>query len=226
MASREEKGHSWLAARESSTSLRSPPTGAGTGFYDNGAGVGARAQDEAGDEYSLSPAWRTRSGPGSRVQSCVGSRAGSRADLRMTRTRDAGMGFPDAATTTVARGGEAVDREEAPGPDFVHLEDEEGEVEREGEVDEGEMRRLVWGRVGGWLDWALGWMNFRVDEVDGEGEETLPDGRTEKLQRNREIAEKVDLEEKIGEIRIPAPQRDGGTWEDAKWLLRTAAESF
>ncbi|KAI4210687.1 MAG: hypothetical protein LQ351_006462 [Letrouitia transgressa] len=232
VASREEKGHGWLSARESSTSLRSPPTG--TRFYDNGAGAGvgeaaaAAAEEEADDEYSLSPAWRTRSGPGSRMQSRAGSRAGSRADLRMTRTRDAGMGFSGAVATAVGRGGEkGVEGEEAPGPDFIGLEDEEGEAEQEGEVDEGEMRRLVWGRVGGWLDWALGWMDFRVEEVDGdEVEETIPDERKENLKQKREIAEKVELDEKDGEIRIPAPSSDEGTWEDAKWLLRTAVESF
>ena len=70
----------------------------------------------------------------------------------------------------------------AVGPDFVGLEgedliDEEDLIYRDDDdeeelVDEGEMRRIVMGRVGGWVDWAVGWMDFRGErEGDGEGDD-------------------------------------------------------
>lgn len=63
-------------------------------------------------------------------------------------------------------GEEEEDEEEEIGPDFVNAEEDGGGEEEGEEVDEGEMKRVVMGRVGGWVDWAVGWMDFR-----GEGEE-------------------------------------------------------
>lgn len=45
-------------------------------------------------------------------------------------------------------------------------------------VAESEVRRLLMARVGGWLEWAVGWMDFRDDddEDDFEDEDVSNDG--------------------------------------------------
>ena len=125
------------------------------------------------------------------------------------------------------------------GPDFVD-EDEVEDQEGEEEVDEGEMERLVWGRVGGWVDWAVGWMDFRRDELDeeegegadadGEGQDGNRNGtrRKQKGRKNegkgskevegrREVATKKVAEE------IPPIHGEGG-WDDARWLINVATK--
>lgn len=104
-------------------------------------------------------------------------------------------------------------------------------VEEEGEgVDEGEMRRVVMGRVGGWVDWAVGWMDLRGDgEGEGEGEEG---GDGEEVQskfiagmreirtkdEDNEDREEMVEEEKEGRLPI-APGNEVGILGDAKWLM-------
>lgn len=121
------------------------------------------------------------------------------------------------------------------GVDFV---DGNGEEEDE---DEGEMRRVVWGRVGGWVDWAVGWMDFRADGEEEGGEREGDDGDDGSQGRDEgagEDGKKVDgrrrkiRREETGRImgqeltgaeklEVPPPQGDGG-WNDAAWLLGVA----
>lgn len=116
------------------------------------------------------------------------------------------------------------------GVDFV----DEEEVDPE-EGDEGEMRRVVWGRVGGWVDWAVGWMDWRVDEAEGEGmegdevdegEEKDLDGEGKRKRRRRRgegdriVVNRID---DVGRLEVQPPVGDGG-WKDAKWLLGVAGK--
>ena len=165
----------------------------------------------------------------SRVQSRVQSRAQSRARSRIGSVGGGG-------------GGDGV-REEEIGPDFVDVEeDEEGEEEeKEGEeVDEGEMKRVVMGRVDGWVDWAVGWMDFRgegeeggdADEADGAPKEEDGEARIKgeldpvDLQKRLRRKKKKDDEAETGtegtDTVSSAPEQ-AGVWSDAKWLLGVAS---
>lgn len=119
----------------------------------------------------------------------------------------------------------------AQGPQFVDVDERDEDVGDE--VDEGEMRRLVWGRVGGWVDWAVGWMDFRGD-VEGwkdegfEDEERRDEGATDgsKRRRKRDESDRIvigDKEEPHGKVDVPPPPADGG-WKDAAWLLSIATK--
>ena len=146
----EEKGQLWLAARCSSTTL-------------DGAGEG-----EDDESYSGFPRdQQRRVDTGSRdARSRLSNRRGSMHHL----------------SSSSSRRGSAVDalceREtQIDGPDFVdgfdlEEQNEDGDGDGDGEdVDEGEMRRIVMGRIGGWVDWAVGWMDMRdlgEDEDDDD----------------------------------------------------------
>ena len=122
------------------------------------------------------------SGGGSRSRLDLASPLYSPRDSGATPGAGAGEGDDDK---------EEGEQEEKEGPDFVDgvyddYEDElEGGVGMEGEgyVNESEMRRLVLGRVGGWVDWAVGWaVDFRGEDdgevhenEDGDGDEGAED---------------------------------------------------
>lgn len=216
----EEKGHSWLATRESSTSLAN-----------NAAAAAATADLDADDEYddAYSPAFSHSS----RIPTPLASR--SRLGSRLTTRRG----------STFSENQPGV--EEVVGPDFVDLaeeEDEELEVGEE-EVDESEMRKVVMGRVGGWVDWAVGWMDFRdagdVGEED-EGEKDGEVGQEESKDTVAAIDRKAIAEERrrrkmgLGRgdegreegkgdekgVGVKAPEGDVGVLGDAKWLVEVA----
>ena len=218
----EERGASWLVARRSSTSLLSGENG---------------DEDGDGDEAYYSTEWR---GSGSRIQSQMGSARGSREKFG---SRRGSMGVREVAD------GEGLGKGEGVGPDFVDVDEGEGEEEGEGEVvDEGEMRRIVKGRIGGWVDWAVGWMDFRGEDGEGEEEggdeeeqgdefgEGQGDGKEaldvmelqKRLRRKKRRDEEVeDGDGSSGEpgIVTPPPQgEDVGVWSDAKWLLGVATK--
>lgn len=215
----EEKGQSWLAARHSSTSL----TGADDG------------EDEEGYNNSAydDPAWQR-----SRVQSQRG--LATRLRLGNPRSRRSSAGGVD-GVDDVKRG-----KEGFVGPDFVDVcEEEEGEEEGEDggeEVDEGEMRRVVLGRVGGWVDWAVGWMDMRGEgEGDGDGDvnedEDQGDGEVDddgvrgeldlvELQKRLRRKKRRDEEAEGGTNGVDKPPEgeQAGVWSDAKWLLGVATK--
>lgn len=127
-------------------------------------------------------------------------------------------------------------------PDFLvqELEEDLGEGARgmeEEEVDEGEMRKIVMGRVGGWVDWAVGWMDFRGE---GEDEGDVDDGLLENGEERSSVRsnpEKYDIRPELDEIGTemgerllvgappppPSPAGDG-MWTDTKWLLGVASK--
>lgn len=219
----EEEGRSWLARRESATSPSSPdfsPHSGGGGGPDMGHTVGR-------DERTTSPRGASRFT--SRVPSRVGSRAGSRVDLRMTsqlRLSTADVGSERKNNNNKELGAEAIT-----GPDFVDLDerDEQEREEEEGEegaaaVDEVEMRRLVMGKVGGWVDWMVGWMDLRAHNDEEEEEEEQQEGAKEVGERWRKRVTQSQggkVEAKLG---LPAPGV-GGLWEDTRWLMSVAVKS-
>lgn len=93
----------------------------------------------------------------------------------------------------------------------------------EEEVDEGEMRRVVMGRVGGWVDWMVGWMDLRGEGEGGGEEEGEGNGRGGKRGR-REMGGKDivggEVEVEVGEDGIEAAPGNGeGLLGDARWLV-------
>lgn len=119
-------------------------------------------------------------------------------------------------------------------PDFVDLDEWDREEEEEvvAVMDEGEMRKLVLGRVGGWVDWMVGWMDLRGlgkedgDEGMGEGEVVVDEKVDEVEEKGQEGWRPSDREDVDGGSGSPAPGPGGGAWEDAKWLLRIAVDSL
>lgn len=205
----EERGQGWMVKMSSSTSLE----------------VGERERVYTARDDGDAGTGTGKSGVGSRLPSRyasrVQSRAGSGADLRRDGLR---------ALTRVNKGDEGVVKG-MEGPDFVDPgEFEEGVSEGEEEVDEGEMRRVVMGRARGWVDWAVGWMDFRGEE-EWEGEEgdvlDRRDGEGRKRRGRGKEARGGEGGEEGGQRAVagPAPQGDGkGVLADAKWLLGVASK--
>lgn len=91
------------------------------------------------------------------------------------------------------------------------------------------------GRARGWVDWAVGWMDFRGEEEweGGDGEEggkgDVQDGRDGEGRRRRGRggeARGFKGGEEVGQRAVagPAPQGEGkGVVADAKWLLGVAS---
>lgn len=225
----EEKGQTWLATRESSTSLTN---------------IGA-TEDMADDELSPYVALHAqphspvvpRSRYASRMPSRLGSRAGSGAELRDDVSKAL-------TSSNVDAGRRKEENDISPGPDFVDpavFEDEDAldeEEEEEEEVNESEMKRVIMGRAKGWVDWAVGWMDLR-------GEEELWDDGSDDDDDDRDAAFKLDersfaRKQKGGARRgdgtgggddIPVDDRvvapppgdgDAGALADARWLLGLA----
>ena len=178
----EEKGQSWLATRSSSTSLT--------------AGLG---ELEGDDEAS---AYYTPSDPRTRNTSCIQTPVASRSRLQSRATSRRGSVFSS------AQPGESEGARKIK-PDFVDLAAEDevdmdvadlSEDEDEEEVDEGEMRRVIMARLGGWVDWAVGWMDFRdlgdataeSDDVRDGAEDGGGGDEGDATEESREVATKGD----------------------------------
>lgn len=129
-------------------------------------------------------------------------------------------------------------------PDFVTP-----ERELLPDLDEGEMKRIVMGRVGGWVDWAVGWIDFKssgenetispveieeAGEIEERGETKNSaerhEGNSEYNHDKRPASDQLKGgEENLqnitgvfrGDIPNPVPSGEGG-WSDAKWLLEVA----
>lgn len=127
-------------------------------------------------------------------------------------------------------------------PDFLVQENEEDYVERargaeEDEVDEGEMRKIVMGRVGGWVDWAVGWMDFRGEGEDEGDADEGPHQDDEEGNFVRKTGQEQHKEPELDEIGaemggrllvgappLPPPPVGDGVWMDTKWLLGVASK--
>lgn len=129
-------------------------------------------------------------------------------------------------------------------PDFVTP-----ERELLPDLDEGEMKRIVMGRVGGWVDWAVGWIDFKssgenetispmeieeAGEIEERGEiknnAERHEGKSEFNHGKRPASDQLkggeeNFQNTTGvfrdDIPNPVPSGEGG-WSDAKWLLEVA----
>ena len=121
----------------------------------------------------------------------------------------------DGGATPGAEAGEDEEGEQEEGPDFLYDEDEgeledEAGMEGEGYVNESEMRRLVLGRVGGWVDWAVGWaVDFRGEDVDGQGVEERDGDEGAEDQEGGNAAEEAGKGRKGGGVRWEGGEGDG-----------------
>ncbi|KAL8798210.1 MAG: hypothetical protein Q9182_006855 [Xanthomendoza sp. 2 TL-2023] len=227
LQSLEEKGQGWLARRMSATTPLNHQDPAGSQQHYMGAfePAGGENKNDDDDDDGVKRKVSIRSTPStSRYGSRVHSRAGSRLDLRMTAT-PAGK---DSVLRPQGYDGPAAGKEwEDVEPDFVDLDEGDCEGEEEGVVDEGEMRRLVLGRVGGWVEWMVGWMDLRGDGEEEE-EEVCQIERTNGVKGGGawRLVDDGELGEAEPGARIPAPESGAGVWVDAKWLLMIAAESL
>ena len=119
-------------------------------------------------------------------------------------------------------------------PDFVDVEEGVGEEE----VDEGEMRRLIKARVGGWWDYAVGWVDFRGEEGEGgeedegvdreeagKGQEKDINGRRKRRRRNENNRTVLENQELKAKLDVPPPE-SGGLWKDTAWLLSVASKAL
>ena len=227
----EAKGQAWLATRSSSTSLvdapalaMSAPASKRTSAYraDDEASVSpvsarrGTGHRTAGSRGGAATPW---TGAGSRVGSRVGSRAGSTVGF----WTPAGRRTPGIAEREDEQG----DYFGGVGVDFVNEEDREavaaelgGEEDAEDEeFEEGELKKLVWGRVGGWVDWAVGW----VDRRAGEWEEDSEKEEEPKTRKRREEMRHEEIVELGSEgLAEPAPADAQGMLGDAKWLWGVA----
>ena len=171
------------------------------------------------DEYDpYSPEWNR-----SQVHSQMPSQRGSRSRLQSRRGSMGGV--PE------------MNEEEVVVPDFVDVDEEDGEEDGE-EVDEGEMKKVVMGRVGGWVDWAVGWMDFRGDGEGGEGDEDEDEtreaenkGGPDPVELQKRLRKKKKRDEELesvgsekGSVKPPPEDGQAGTWSDAKWLLDVATK--
>ena len=100
------------------------------------------------------------------------------------------------------------------------------------DVDEGEMKRVIMGRIGGWVGWGLGWLDWRDDgEInDDDREASAPTGSTsieldvEEVKRRLDSRERViDAEQELSVDLPPPPSgQDAGLVSDARWLYNVA----
>ena len=209
----------------------------------------------ADDEFSLyasahsgphSPEWpNTPSFAQSKVQSRYASRVPSRLGSRVQSRAGSGANLRDDGLRALTKGGhDAIqdgvgDGEGIVGPDFVDpavFEDEE--MIEEDEIDEGEMKRIIMGRARGWVDWAVGWMDLRNEEEEGEGSgDDLEDERQSNTTHPGNIDRRRQREQKSssydddtgysGEAVMcdPPPRDEGaGALADARWLLNVVSK--
>lgn len=250
-STREEKGQSWLAKRESSTSLVSET------YYDTGGRKGSRRSRSG---MSTPAANTPHSRRGSR--SLATSRRGSRPDLGLTMTGiDVNNGFRHANSNIPSPAGDV----RAFVPDFVdeRIRAEMASIQgdesasfsseysdSEDEIDELELQKLTRERgfgLGSWIDRVVEWTLFGTDEgppsipptVRFQNQPSYEDRVAEGSHSASEDEDKDDGSS-VGTIEdndstctkfedvstaIERPGEQGG-WEDAGWLFRVAKRAL
>ena len=249
-SAREEKGQSWLAKRDSSTSLVSD-------VHDDRAAYSKR---------NRSATRRSRSGVSTPLamsrrpsSSYCGSRQASRLDLRMTaqevdeemrREEDVVPDFVDesirnqmAALTTGDRGERHMVNDSRRGSLFATsvASDMElsSESEEEEEFDEAEMQRITRQRgfgLGSWIDSLVEWTLFSVeDEAPKDTAQPLQGHAGGLLTQHENLAraqcetDAEDSETETEDYHKPVsvePAGDKGGWADVAWLLRVARQAL
>ncbi|KAK4496378.1 hypothetical protein PRZ48_012358 [Zasmidium cellare] len=230
----EGKGQSWLASRESSTSLAVPESedDEDDDHYEEMAALNAStaklqlAAFDGGSPVSTRP---SRSGWGSRYGSRSASRRTSRlASPEGTRTprRADVVGYFDSHEPDLP--------EEEPG--FVNPQDRNEELEAQLEVE-----RLTTSKsfgMGNIVDRLMNFNLFKVDEgaetTDDESvhvrdDETLEEAKQRmaaELKRRREEKEKLVSQPPPAPLGDGQEQGEGAGWKDAAWLLSVASKAM
>ncbi|PLB54437.1 hypothetical protein P170DRAFT_432078 [Aspergillus steynii IBT 23096] len=250
-STREEKGQSWLAKRESSTSLVSE------GVYDGNSAAGLHGRSNR----------RTKSGRStplahSRHGSRAVSRRNSRPDLAMT-SLDMGSAVAGGSSHTPIHGASPADEGRHLVPDFVderiraEMESIRQEAEEystsesdkswdsEDEMDEQELQRLTRERgfgLGSWIDRMVEWTLFGVEdwpllsssdpdpaerptkhvEITTEEPLTIGDHSGDTLGPGSvDNDDGVSVASEIEVGTVGEKPGELGGWEDAGWLFRT-----
>lgn len=219
LEAREYKGQTWLASKESSTSLAGMRDAEEEAFEEElalEAAASRRGSTALADDEASSYASRFAS----RSNSIPGGPRGAFSPHERPNTGDDSY-FPN--------------QDAIPCPDFVNLDEKLEELERASVVqdDEAMVRRLVRhgtnGR-GSWFASITRWSLFSVDEKDEESDdesdeddESLVDGHFS-VGRNTWASRRFDGESDVPEEPISPPHKDEGGWSDAAWLLSVATK--
>lgn len=219
----ESKGQSWLASRESSTSL-----------------AGQQSDDDDDDNYEEMAALSASTtrlqfaddefSPASTRVSRWGSRYGSRSASRMNSRRGSvtALRTPQPGQDVVA----GYFDEEPPSlpaePDFVDVDEEDDGA------DEREVGRLTQERsfgLGGLVDRLMGFNLFDVEERGETSEEEEPgedeEGADENAAKRRKDAKaKVSIQAPTASSADADPQPQAQGWQDAAWLLSVASKAM
>lgn len=230
---RESKGQTWLATRQSSTSL--------VGMADTDDEEEDALEREMEREREFVSRTTSRRGsvafiedghihtPGSHLGSRSQSRTENRSQLQTPHDRPlAGEGYFEEVYEEDAY---------AVGPMFVNLDEKLEAIEQDTSAeDEDHVRRLVrrerTGVVGSWFGSVLGWPLSSVQENDeetsdeAEGEAT--DDETERERHRRSLpgsgGRRFDGAVHFAEEPMPPPNAVEGGWQDAAWLLTVASK--
>lgn len=229
---RESKGQAWLISRQSSTSLAAMHDSdedeleselARERDMNAASRRGSRRGSAAPFDEDASPyASRFPSRAHSRVQSRAHSRSHS-----LTRPRSAFNTPHERPDTGDDSYFPSEDVQDAPGPDFINLDERLEELEQDtSQDDEATVQRLVRRGQAGAGTWFGGvWSLFSVDEDDEDSEdesEETPDGD---LNRSRSWSSRhLASISTTPEERMPAPGANEGGWGDAAWLLSVASK--
>lgn len=234
---RESKGQAWLVSRASSTSL----TGEGDeedealekeltkereSRRNSMSRRGSLAGGDADDEYSpmitrMSFGGRSRSGSrfGSRTGSRIHSRRGSKALFTPLTGKEKDKERDDYFDQN---------KEFIAEPDFVDV-DEEVYDEDQAAEDDVIIRKLTRNGsmgLGYWVESLIGWNLFSVDEDGDETDNETAEPMTDTSEKSGSAAPRrrdVVLED-VDVKKMPPPQNDEGTWQDAAWLLSVATK--
>lgn len=241
----ESKGQSWLATRSSSTSL------VGTPYLERDDFMSRPFTKTHDDDIDLLSSPQA-SQPGTRRNSLLASagmklnsRGGSRANSRITSRVGSRINLTaDLARKIPSEVERRADYFASMGVDFADqamLDAEDDSGSELDEFEEGELKKLVWGRVGGWVDWAVGWMDWR-DGLEGVDEEEddisssqeksqIQEGLKQRLKKKATIkldGVQVDVSSNVSLMGyadpIPIPPETAGVIGDAKWLIGVASK--
>lgn len=192
LARLEEKGVSWLTVRGSSTSLEFSSLVVDDDDDGDGEGEGRRRRRRSQRDVSAAEnADHDDAEEGEEERSLGFGKGGGRSQSRRRLMMKGGSGLQSRRRSRRASMERRVDGQEVgddddllAGPDFVSgfAEDDGGEFDEDDDdrtaesgylmevEDESEIRKVVMGRVGGWVDWAVGWMDLRGEEENENGE--------------------------------------------------------
>ena len=261
MQTAESKGQLWLSARSASTSLAGTPAVEREEFD-------FMTVDNKGKKGLQERRWvesRRGSAGGSKIGSRRGSFAASKKGSRVNLMTPMGIRTPGEADEEEGikrMRGDYFWRGEGSGREVKFVdearaewEEESEEGEEDVEAEELELRKLIWGRVGGWVDWAVGWMDWRdglegvlvedAEEDTGVGgdaveahEEGRPAGKdndrdtgAKRREKTIKYADTAGMEEKGARAKgavPPAPEgeRLAGLLGDTRWLLGLARKAL